>query len=317
MEAATHPPSHVDVVIPLHNAAAYIEEAVRSVLGQTVLPRTLTVVDDGSTDNGAERMRALINENLSAVRIQLIQQPNQGPNAARNTGIANGTAPYVALLDADDVWEPMKLEHQLACMERPAAEPPALVYCACHVVDEAGKPRNDVVPDPPRLRGHVFSELLFSNRVSGSASGVLLRRAVLERTGPFDEELRGSEDWDMWLRIAQYHALDFVDRDLVAIRFHDRNAQRDVMEMLWNMLRFYMKWFPFAKKNKVVCREWGHLIAEFTRRSVDPDAALALVNATLSREQRQYFFARTLGSLRGYLLLKRISAMRRKSQQPR
>jgi hypothetical protein len=99
------------VVIPLYNKGKYIERALSSVLSQTHAPSDIIVVDDGSTDDGPERVERIA---LSNPNITLIRQENRGPGAARNAGLAIAKGKYVAFLDADDEWLPSFLETGLA-----------------------------------------------------------------------------------------------------------------------------------------------------------------------------------------------------------
>ena len=98
----------VDVIIPLYNKADTIERTIRSIQNQTFCDWAVIVVDDGSSDSGAERVRQ-----MNDCRITLIQQENAGPGVARNRGIKEATAPYVAFLDADDEWYPWYLENSM------------------------------------------------------------------------------------------------------------------------------------------------------------------------------------------------------------
>lgn len=98
----------VSVIIPLYNKEKYIARAIKSVLGQTYKEFELVVVDDGSTDQGPRIVKAITDS-----RLKLIQQDNSGPGAARNRGIKESIAPYLAFLDADDEWMPEFLEKYL------------------------------------------------------------------------------------------------------------------------------------------------------------------------------------------------------------
>jgi glycosyltransferase involved in cell wall biosynthesis len=104
-----------DVIIPLYNKQATVERAIRSVQSQTFTDWRLIVVDDGSTDGGAEIVRRIQKEDK---RIELIVQANAGPGAARNAGIRAATAPYVAFLDADDQWYSWHLETAMAAIQK-------------------------------------------------------------------------------------------------------------------------------------------------------------------------------------------------------
>ena len=100
----------VSVVIPAYNSASYLAEAVESALGQTFKDLEILVVDDGSTDETQELMRRY------GPPVRCLSQENTGVATARNRGIDESRGRYVAFLDADDVWQPDKLEKQLAAL---------------------------------------------------------------------------------------------------------------------------------------------------------------------------------------------------------
>src|SRR6185503_15656269 len=105
-------PAAVSVVVPTHNGERYIAEAIDSILAQTVPPAEIIVVDDGSIDEGPRIARSY------DAPVSVLHQANAGAAAARNTGIAAATQPYLAFLDHDDLWTPRKLELQLAALAR-------------------------------------------------------------------------------------------------------------------------------------------------------------------------------------------------------
>ncbi|MDQ3806198.1 MAG: glycosyltransferase family 2 protein, partial [Acidobacteriota bacterium] len=109
----THP-APISVIIPAYNAERFIAQTIESVHAQTLPVAEVIVVDDGSSDRTAEVARAL--------RARVISQPNRGLSAARNAGLKAATQPWVALLDADDLWARSKIEHQWDAVRRcPAA----------------------------------------------------------------------------------------------------------------------------------------------------------------------------------------------------
>lgn len=198
----------VSVVVPAYNAAAFVGRAVDSVLRQTVQDFELIVVDDGSRDDTLAVLAGY------GGRVQVLTQPNAGPAAARNRGWRHARGEFVAFLDADDHWRPAKLERQLALMQAQ----PALAFCstATTVVDADGRELAQwpcCAPDAP------MPELLFEQgaAVSGSTSGVLVRRALLQAAGGFDESLRGFEDPDLWMRLAARGAYACVPEALTIV----------------------------------------------------------------------------------------------------
>lgn len=299
----------VDVVIPVYNGERFIEQALRSVLAQTLLPSSIHVVDDGSTDRSRELVRSFVEAYQGPVRIELIEQQNAGPNSARNKGLQRSTAELIAFLDADDLWEARKLAQQVPLFQEDKSGELVLVYSLAHWVDAKGAAHTGPpLNSSPPLRGRVFEQLLPRNRISGGSSAVLIRREAFQKAGMFDESLRAAEDFDMWLRLAQVGSVDLVEEDLVAIRDHGTNTSKRGLYMLEGLIEFYAKWYEHGKNDPVAMHEWGHLIALFVLRSEDRKAAYAAVHRKLYRDQRARLFRRSFGSLRLYVLLKRLRA---------
>lgn len=202
--------STVTVVIPAYNARAHLARSIESALAQTRPPDEVLVVDDGSTDGSAE----LAERYGPPVRV-VRHDRNRGLAPARNTGIRNATGTLIALLDADDVWLPEKLERQLAAL---AASPPdvGVVFCLTRIVRPDGVWWVDCadVPAPDRDPQGFLRSLLLKNAVSGSGCSPLIRRELLLEIGGYDEALRTCEDWDLWLRLAGRISFRRVDEVL-------------------------------------------------------------------------------------------------------
>jgi glycosyltransferase involved in cell wall biosynthesis len=216
--------TEVDVVIPVYNGARFLAAAIESVLAQTLPPRRLIVVDDGSCDESAQIARRYA---CGAVELVVVQKPNGGLSSARNAGIARCRSELVALLDADDVWAPHKLARQVARFAESELSDLGVIYCSYDDIDEHGQPLLNFpsMPLTRGLRGRIRRRLFRGNLVAGSGSAVLVRRACLERVGGFDERLPSSEDWEMWLRLAEHYAFDYVDEVLVHLRRHGGSMQ--------------------------------------------------------------------------------------------
>jgi len=176
------------------------------------------VVDDGSCPPAA------IPEDP---RIRLIRHDVQrGVSAARNSGVAVARGEWVAFCDDDDVWAPGKLAAQLAAAGASGA---GWAYVGNVTVDD----NLHVLGGGPAISPReVVQDLGRYNTVPGSASSVLANRAVLASAGGFDIRLRHAEDWDMWLRVARHGLPARVNRPLVGLRQHARNASREVEPLL-------------------------------------------------------------------------------------
>jgi GT2 family glycosyltransferase len=217
--------SRVSVVVPTYNRARYLQQSVGSILRQTRAPLELIIVDDGSTDDTEAVCAGMPGP------VRYIRQDNAGVSAARNRGIAEARGEWVALADSDDLWDPSKLEVQLAALARA----PDARWCAtdCQVIAPDGAPVPgrqgfehvfavfDQGTEPPESffsrwlsRGQVqahgqnhtfyhgdFFELLFHGNVI-LPSSVLIHQEVFEETGLFDEEFRVAEETEFFHRAA-------------------------------------------------------------------------------------------------------------------
>ncbi|WFC40750.1 glycosyltransferase family A protein [Pseudoxanthomonas sp. SE1] len=171
------------VVIPAYQAAGTLARALDSVVAQTLPPRQIVVVDDGSPD-GEEVARIVAG--YGGV-VDLLRQPNGGPASARNAGVRATSAAWVAFLDADDTWLPHKMQAQMPLATDPRA---GLLH---------GGAREDRLALPADMD---FDLLWRCNRICTSMS--VVRRDVFDTLGGFFEarELIGAEDYSLWLRIA-------------------------------------------------------------------------------------------------------------------
>lgn len=221
----------IAVIIPAYNAQLYICEALDSVAIQSRRPEQIIIVDDGSSDDTAERIREWGRQYSG--ELHLLQQSNQGVSAARNTGIRYATTDLVALLDADDLFLP----HHLGQLERAFKNHPDILLCFGDALyfdsKDVVKPSSLVgtrletvqyskQKDGLRLmQGSVYISLLRGNYISPSAS--LASKKALERIGLFDETIRSAEDRDLWLRLSRTGAFAYYPLVVARKRVHENN----------------------------------------------------------------------------------------------
>jgi glycosyltransferase involved in cell wall biosynthesis len=212
----------VSVVIPTRDRPALLAHTLRTVLWQEDVDAEVLVVDDGiGSDTGA------VLERVGDSRVHLLR--NSGPpgvSGARNSGIAAAKGHWIAFVDDDDLWAPGKLRAQLSVAEEAGA---AWVYAGDVTVDEDLRVRGGAPPPAPE---QMIGDLRKYNSVPAGASNVVVRRDVLDAVGGFDTELRTSEDWDLWLRLAATSLPASVPRPLVALRIHRGMASHAVDQML-------------------------------------------------------------------------------------
>ncbi|MFH1215835.1 MAG: glycosyltransferase family A protein [Pseudomonadota bacterium] len=183
-----NPSCKISVIIPTYNRARFLGKAVESVLSQSVRDFELIVVDDGSTDDTACLLDGY------GDKLRVIRQENQGPAAARNTGIKASSTPFLAFLDSDDWFVQEKLGLQLTAME---AQPGFLISHTDEIWYRRGKLLNQKKKHA-RPEGFIFTQCLPLCVVGMST--VMVRREFFDTAGLFDEELPCCEDYDLWLR---------------------------------------------------------------------------------------------------------------------
>ena len=194
----------VSVIIPVFNRSELLKRALDSVFSQSLPPRQVIVVDDGSTDDTIELLRSKYSSTVS-----VISQENAGVSRARNVGISASSHEWIAFLDSDDEWHSRKLEKQVDFLTQNPE------YQICHS-DEIWI-RKGIRVNPKRYHaksgGWIFSKCLPLCAISPSA--VIVNRTVFSDVGLFDEELPVCEDYDMWLRVTSKYPVGFVDEHLV------------------------------------------------------------------------------------------------------
>ncbi|MHC5070115.1 MAG: glycosyltransferase family 2 protein [Planctomycetota bacterium] len=260
--------AEVAVVIPAFNSRQFLEATIASVREQTLVPRELVVVDDGSTDGTAELVTGL--------GVRCVRQENSGPAAARNHGVRETAAPLLAFLDADDRFLPDKLERQLALL----AESHVVACCSNAWVIQDGK-RHGLRNSSEVASTLTFESLLAANPVI--CSTMVLRRDAFDEAGGFDEDrvLVATEDYDLWLRVARLGRLAYMDAPLAEYRVHDASLS-DSSRFLAGSDRIMDK----------VEERWGREpgvseLARQRRQAVRVDAAYDLARTGNGRRARQ------------------------------
>lgn len=187
----------VSVIIPAYNHEQYVERAILSVLNQTYSPIELVVVDDGSTDGtlaAIERVRRECGRDF-----QVIAQRNGGVSSALNAGMAASHGEYLAILASDDRFLPDKTSRQVA-MFKQAGPVMGMVHANGLEQTEDGRNAVDLRGTYRPAEGHCFRDLV-ARQVTAIAPSVMIRRAVFDEVGGFDEQLVG-EDLDFYAAVA-------------------------------------------------------------------------------------------------------------------
>ncbi len=216
----------ISVIIPSWNRATRLAAALDSVRAQSLAPHEIIVVDDGSTDN----TRELLSRHYPEVRY--LYQQNNGVSSARNTGIMAASGDWIALLDSDDRWEPLKLERQQQAIQAQ----PGYRLCHCDEIWIRNGKRVNPMKKHAKQGGKIFRHCLPLCVISPSA--VMMQRDLFDDIGLFDETLPACEDYDLWLRVCAIHPVLFVNQPLVIkVGGHaDQLSRRS-----WGMDRFRIR----------------------------------------------------------------------------
>jgi glycosyltransferase involved in cell wall biosynthesis len=237
---------------------AFLADALASVAAQTFDDLEIVFWDNASTDRSAEIARSF------GEKVRYFRSDAPLPlGEARNAALARAVGKYIAILDVDDRWLPRKLELQA---KRLYARPEvALVYCDAYRVNSAGARLSRWSEERQCRLGHVLEELLKSCFIS--MSSVVVRRDVLEEVGWFNPRLAQVEDWDLYLRIAERHVVDYVDEVLVEERLHAHNASRDFDRVVDESCKLMAEWARRAPRYRALC-EGAIALARFKQGSV-------------------------------------------------
>lgn len=216
----------VSIILSAYNGEQFIGEAIESVLCQSFSNWELICVDDGSNDRTGDLIHSYTDK-----RIRYFFQQNSGsPARGRNFGINICEGDYIAFIDQDDIYLPDSISERLNCF----IENPELyfLYSDCAVIDHAGKVVSDSIikyTNKQPFSGNCFKELFCGIFIP--IQGVMVRKCVFDKIGVFNESLVGTEDYEMWLRIAYSYPLFFLGKTLAKWREHPPSLSQDRLQM--------------------------------------------------------------------------------------
>jgi glycosyltransferase involved in cell wall biosynthesis len=262
----------VSVIVPAYNRAAIVGETIANILQQTYPNMEVIVVDDGSTDATVEVLKSF------GGKIRWTTQPNSGPAAARNRGIAMAQGEIIAFQDSDDAWHPSKIARQVSLLERA----PEAVCCVCNCTIQLPGivvQSFEAAPLKPSIAEGVWlnpAEVLATRFILFNQA-VAVRREVLQRIGGFDESLRLMEDMDLALRLSIEGPWTFI-REPLATRQdklprtlgHEANSEvlsRNRVKIWQGMVDLSRREKRFAPFRPIMERELKH--AQRRRRAVE------------------------------------------------
>jgi glycosyltransferase involved in cell wall biosynthesis len=210
------------VIMPAYNVEPYIRDAIGSVLAQSYPNFELIIVNDGSTDN-----TALAISEFSDPRIKVVHQSNRGLGATRNVGISHSVNEYIAFLDSDDIWRADKLQNVVSNIGHDYSG----VYYS-NVIEFIGELSNGIPsrytePVPEREIKDLI--LIYDFIIVSSA---VVPRVVIKEFGGFQEDLHGTEDWDLWIKIGQKYTFKKIPQYDCFYRINQNGLSKNRKEFL-------------------------------------------------------------------------------------
>lgn len=235
--------SDVSVIIPCYNCENYIDKTVTSLISQTIKPKEIVLINDASADGTLMLLNTLEKSYANVVKVIHFEE-KKGVSFIRNHGAILASGEYLLFMDADDIADPMLIEKQwnrLQELNSSSRDKYILCYSAYVQIDNENRIISNVVRgiqvDPSETLGYFFYRNLII-----STSGVMLKKKIFIATGAFNENLKYSEDWDLWLRIARLGGFAYIDEPLVQIRRHESNASAKISNMLESEKKIIMQY---------------------------------------------------------------------------
>lgn len=235
-EPATDASPLVSIIIPAFNAARFIPETIRSVAAQTHRNLEIIAVDDGSTDDTREVLRAFCEEDP---RIRLIEQANSGVSAARNAGARLARGEFLGFLDADDTLPPGAVE---AILRKFASDQSFGLVQSDHMTMDVHSVKDEVIYSFPK-EGWVLDDLLLLSEGTSifCVGSWLVKREIFQQSGGFDPRLSNGADHEFYFRTAKLCKFGRVPEVGFYYRMHAANMHSNVALLERDVLRAYWK----------------------------------------------------------------------------
>lgn len=233
----------VSIVIPVYNGGDFLNEAIDSALNQTYKNIEVIVVNDGSNDNGKTRDVAL----SYGDKIRYFEKENGGVASALNAAIREMEGEYFSWLSHDDLYYPQKVERQVNLIEKYGCE--VIFYSDVEKIDEYSK--SLYVRKIPKTLPENFLYLLISSGLVNGCS-LLVPKLCFEQIGLFNEELRATQDYDLWFRMAKKFRFIQIQEVLVKHRVHANQSTFVIPERYREINQLYISFLNEVKSSDII-----------------------------------------------------------------
>jgi glycosyltransferase involved in cell wall biosynthesis len=266
----------VSVVIPTYNRAHCIGRAIDSALQQTVPPHEILVIDDGSTDDTESVVEA-----IASRLVRYVRKENAGVSSARNLGVELATGRWIAFLDSDDTWRPLKLELQLRCLDATGS-----AVCFTGAVSEDGERQDgfaELDPDLPADEWRSYPrpvEFIARSLIHPLVVSLIISRELMKETGGFDEDMVAAEDTALFYDLTREHDIALLNTPLV-----DITRDRDVAG-----LSDHQDAAAAAARLDCAIRVQAKALGHISGQALHPDECAASIR--IVRKRIAYFLSR-------------------------
>lgn len=211
----------ISIIVPSYNRAEFIEATLKSIQNQSIEDFEVVFIDDGSTDNTPELVKAFCEADS---RFKYFRQENSERAVARSYGLSLAQADLLCLVDSDDLWYKNKLEKQIEIMD---ADPTvSLCYASVNRIDMEGKPVKSSPRQHQGFSGYIFYDLLMRNFIPSVTP--MFRKTAFEKVGAQVTEFIPYEDWDFWLKFSRQGKFHHIKEPLGEYRLHPGQSVKNV-----------------------------------------------------------------------------------------
>jgi glycosyltransferase involved in cell wall biosynthesis len=210
--------SLVSIIIPCYNQGQFLAEAIQSLLGQDYQQKEIIVVNDGSTDNTKEVASNFLHA------IKYIEQENKGLSSARNAAILTANGDYIAFLDSDDVLLPGSIARRVEYLE---SHPDTAMICSDSIFFNESGPlglRSELADKPKNPKNFRWETVDYNATISSA----MVRRSCFDKIGFFEESIRTSEDWLMFVKLSLHFNMAYINEPLIKYRLHKDNLSKAI-----------------------------------------------------------------------------------------
>ena len=240
----SHNLNKITVIIPTYNREKTLPRAINSVLTQTYTNFELIISDDASTDNTHELIKNFMKKDQ---RIKYIRLNNNSGGAAKpkNEAIKKATGKFIAILDSDDEWLPIKLGKQIKIFQQKNNH--KLGFVGCYALKIYEKENIKIKSKIPKYK-NIFKNILIRDYME-SGSSMIYKKKVFDKVGLFDENITTGQDWDIRIRLSQFFDFDFVPQILFKYYIHQNNISKKTKNIKKTTKYIYNKYKKYYIAN--------------------------------------------------------------------